>query len=145
MNWKSEAVEKLKKLELMRQAVQSIPNELSRLESEAMSIRGSAMDVPRVTGSGYREDALLSNLVHRQELSAALFQAESWVSAVEGALGVLSPEERTVLDGMYIDARRGGQDRLCETLQMEKSSLYRKRDRALRRFTLALYGSEVGN
>lgn len=144
MNWKNEAVEKLKKLTLMRQAVCSIPMEISRLEAEAESIRGVAMDAPRVMGGGCREDALLSNLVHRQELSSALFQAESWVSAVEGALGALSPEERTVLDGMYIDAQWGGQDRLCEVLQMEKSSLYRKRDRALRRFTLALYGCEAG-
>jgi hypothetical protein len=31
-------------------------------------------------------------------------------------------------------------DRLCQELDLEQSSIYRKRDQALRRFTTALYG-----
>jgi hypothetical protein len=32
-------------------------------------------------------------------------------------------------------------EELCEKMQVEKSSIYRKRDKALERFTLALYGA----
>lgn len=31
-------------------------------------------------------------------------------------------------------------DRLCEELGLEKATVYRRRDAALRHFTLALYG-----
>ena len=141
MNWKHEATERLQKLQAMRQAIHSIPREIERLELEAEGIRGLAMDTVRVTGGGKREDALLSNLVHRQELQSAFYQADSWVTTVEGALEVLSPEERLVLERLYIYHEKRGIERLCEELQMEHSSVYRKRDRALRMFTLAMYGA----
>ena len=45
-----------------------------------------------------------------------------------------------VLTRFYIYPERGGVSRLCEELGVEQSSVYRKRDKALERFTLALYG-----
>ena len=144
MNWKHEAVEMLQKLSAMRQATHSIPLELQRLEMEAEGIRGLAMEDIKVAGTGKREDALLSNLMHRQELQNAYHQADSWVTTVEGALEVLTPEERLVLERLYIYPRKRGVEELCDQLQMEKSSVYRKRDRALRIFTMAMYGAEGG-
>lgn len=143
MNWKHEAMDRLQKLSVMRQAIHSIPQEMERLEAEAEGIRGLAMDAVKVAGGGKREDALLSNLVHRQELQNAFHQANSWVNTVEGALEVLSPEERLVLERLYIYPEKRGIERLCEELQMEHSSVYRKRDRALRLFTMAMYGCET--
>lgn len=140
MNWKQEAVDKLQKLPAMRQATHSIPKEIQRLELEAEGIRGLAMDAVKVVGSGKREDALLSNLIHRQELQNAFHQADHWVSTVEGALEILTPEERLVLERLYIYPEKRAIEGLCEQLQMEHSSIYRKRDRALRVFTMAMYG-----
>jgi hypothetical protein len=83
---------------------------------------------------------LLSNLVCREELSRALTQAKLWVSATDRALGALSPEEKLILRRMYIYPERNAVERLCGELDLEQSSIYRKRDQALHRFTTALYG-----
>ena len=39
----------------------------------------------------------------------------------------------------------GALDQLCEELGMERSSVYRHRDKALSKFTLSLYGAQESN
>ncbi len=141
MNWKTEAIEKLRRYDAMRQAVQNIPLEMERLKLAAVSLRGASTDKTPVKGGGNRqEEALLSNLVHRQELSWSLEQAKCWVAVTEGALSTLTPEEKLVLHRLYICPQRGAVDRLCGELGVEQSSVYRKRDKALHHFTVSLYG-----
>ena len=142
MNWKEEAMEKLRKYDAMRQAEQNLPQEISRLEEEAGALRSAGFDAP-VSSSNRRgqEDALLNNMVHRQELELALHQAQQWLTITNRALGALTPEEKLVLHRLYIYPERGAVDRLCAELGAEQSTVYRKRDKALHRFTLALYGT----
>lgn len=142
MNWKEEATEKLRKYDAMRTATENIPQELQRLELSARAIRASGVDSPKVCSSrNRREEQLLNNIVHRQELRWALENAKSWVKTTDHALSALSPEDRLVLSRLYVYPEKGAIDRLCQDLGVEQSSIYRRRDRALRNFTTALYGS----
>lgn len=143
MNWKGEAIEKLRKYDAMRMSLQNIPMEMKRLETDAQSIRGARTDSTPVKGGGSaREDALLNNLAHRQELQWALEQARYWVEITQRGLDTLTPEERLVLHRFYLYPERGSVERLCMELGVEQSSVYRKRDKALHKFALALYGTE---
>lgn len=140
MNWRAEATEKLRKYDAMCRAAQNIPEELKRLEMEACALRGKPADATAVRGGGTREEALINNLLRRQELETALEHAKLWVSATQRALTALTEEERMILQQMVISPQRGGVAQLCEKLCCEHSSVYRKRDRALEKFTIALYG-----
>ena len=141
MNWKYEAIEKLKQYEAKRQSLTSIPAEISRLESAMQSIRSATADGTPVTGGGSgREDMMISNIVHRQELEKAAEQAKAWVDNVDGGLAILSAEERLILGRFYINPAKGNVNRLCEELGVEKPTVYRRKDEALRHFTICLYG-----
>ena len=141
MNWKYEAMEKLKSYNAKKQALRSIPEEIARLELEMRSIRSAASDGTPVSGGGSgREDRYLSNIVHREELSRSLEQAKVWVSLVDAGLAILSQEERLVLDRFYINPARGNVDRLCGEMGIEKSQVYARKDSALHHFTISLYG-----
>lgn len=141
MNWKREAIDKLKNYEAHREALENIPKEIKRLESAYAGIRSATTDGTPVSGGGStREDSILSNIVHRDELKRRLKEARLWVSMVDKALAVLSDEERLVLDRFYIHRAKGAVEALCESLGLEKSAVYDRRDKALRHFTLALYG-----
>lgn len=141
MNWKEEATQKLRQYDAMHLAIQNLPEELKRLEQAACAIRSARTDgTPVKGGTNRREDMLLSNLVCREELTNALDQAKIWVTTTDRALGVLTPEEKLVLHRLYICPERNAVDRLCQELDLEQSSIYRKRDQALHRFTTALYG-----
>lgn len=141
MNWKYEAIDKLKGYEAHKRALENIPREIKRLQDVFTCIRSAATDSTPVSGGGNtREDTMLSNIVHREELERTLKQAKTWVKMVDAGLGVLDDEERLVLERFYINRAKGNVDRLCEELNVEKATVYRRRDGALRHFTIALYG-----
>lgn len=142
MDWKREAVDKLKCYEAKRQALKSIPEEMHRLELQITGIRSAASDGTPVSGGGSgREDALINSISRRVELDLALGDAKRWVETVDNALAVLNDDERKVLDRFYIHRSRGAVERLREELGLQDvSSVYRRKDRALRHFTYALYG-----
>lgn len=83
---------------------------------------------------------MLSNIVHRDELKRRLKEAGLWVVQVDKALAALDDEERLVLNRFYIHRAKGNVGELCERMNLEKTAVYDRRDKALRRFTIALYG-----
>ena len=141
MNWKREAIDKLKNYEAHRQALENIPREIKRLESAYTGLRSASTEnAPVSGGGGTREDCVLSNIVLRDELKRRLKEARLWTAQVDKALAVLGEEEKLVLDRFYIHRAKGNAGELCERMNVEQATVYRKRDSALRRFTIALYG-----
>lgn len=140
MNWKTETLEKLRRYPLMAKAVQIIPLELQRLEQEAASLSGAP--IGEVTGGTQRgrEDQLLNILVRKQTLELNRRNASWWVDFTRQALETLTPEDRKLLTHLYIDTD-GSVQQLCYEMGMEKTSLYRRRDAALRTLTLAMFGT----
>lgn len=140
MLWKEEAVEKLKRYGAMQTALENIPAEIRLLQDDAAALRSASAPKVGGRGSSTREDALINNIVRRQELEWNLKQVKQWLSLTDRGLQALEPEELLVLRRMYLTPERGAVDRLCEELGVEQASVYRKRDKALHRFTVALYG-----
>ena len=103
MNWKREAIDKLKNYEAHREALENIPKEIKRLESAYAGIRSATTDDTLCPGAAIRgRHSMLSNIVHRDELKRRLREARLWVAQVDKALAVLDDEERLVLDRFYI-------------------------------------------
>lgn len=145
MNWKAEATDKLRRYGAMRLAAINLPAEIKRLSIEAQSIRSARIDGPVVSGGGSkREDALINNLLHRKELEETLKQVKLWLTTADRAMSVLSQQEQLILHRLLIYPQPHAMDQLCQELELEQSTLYRKRDQALHKFTLAFYGiSEI--
>lgn len=141
MNWKNEAIERLNKYTAMSQAVTNIPLEIQRLEQDSLGLRGIRTDkVCRSSSPGRGEDVLIGNIIKQEELHRSYENATAWVRSTDRALNILSPEEKMILERMYIKPQRGIVSLLCQELGVEQSSIYRKRDQALYHFTIALYG-----
>lgn len=142
MNWKKEAIEKLKEYNARKQAITSIPLEIAQLESAVGGIRSASADGVAISGGGSgREDMLLSNICKREELKRSLATAKVWVAQVEDAMAVLNQEERLVLDRFYVSSQKGAAERLACELGADVKTVYHRKDTALRRFTIALYGA----
>lgn len=107
MNWKYEAIEKLRDYEAKKLALSTLPEEIRRLELDAQRIRSATGDGTPVKGGGStREDILLSNIVHREELERSLEMARKWVALVDAGLEILSEEDRLVLLRFYMHPER---------------------------------------
>ncbi len=143
MNWKQEAAEKLRNYAARQQALSALPQQIRELKLRREGVHAARMDGVAVAGGGSaREERMLNSLVYQEELERRLEIAKAWVSGVEAALQALSQEERLLLDRFYIHPARGNVGRLCEELCLERAAVYRRKDQALRRFTMALYGWE---
>ena len=79
-------------------------------------------------------------MAERQELEWNLARVKQWLAVTNRGLNALSNEELVILQRMYLYPERGAVDRLCGDLGVEQATVYRKRDKALRQFTFALYG-----
>ena len=140
MNWKNEAIDRLRRYDAMKAAVVNMTEDLKELSESITSIKSAITDSVAVKKSTEFNEKLLNDLAKREEMLAALRSAKGWLKVTNRALNVLKPEEKLVLYRMYISRERGALDRLCEELECEVSTVYRRRDDALRRFTMALYG-----
>ena len=144
MDWKSEAIDKLRQYEAKRQALVSIPLEIAQVESSMTSIRSSRVDGVAVKGSGSsgRENMMLSCIVQRDELQRNLDRTKMWVDSVSGALSVLQADDRHILERVYIYAEPKAVERLmAEYGLVEPSGMYKRIKKAIREFTIAMYGA----
>lgn len=139
MNWREEAISRLRQYDGARRAAVSLPGEVERIRSSLEGPGAARTDVP-VGSAKSREDWLLGQLQRLEELQQQLEHTRAWLAVMDGALSALTPEEKLVLHRLFICPQKGNADRLCEELNVERSSVYRKRDAALTRFTTALYG-----
>lgn len=145
MDWKIEATDKLKQYEAKRQSLQIIPLEIAQIESTMTGIRSARTDSIAIRNSGgnARENMMLSCIVRKEELQRNIEQTELWVKAVTAALDMLNDDERKILDRMYVHREKKAADRLAEELFVDLKTIYRWKDDALRKFTIALYGVET--
>ena len=101
--WKFKAIDKLRDYPLKAAAIQSLQEELQRLELEATNIRSATADATPVQGGGSsREDKLLSNIIHRDEIKRMIAGAKLACNVVNTSLAALDAAERDLLTDMYI-------------------------------------------
>lgn len=139
MNWKKEATQRLTQYDAARCAVENLHLEISRLEE---MIRSPGKALAQSGSSKSREDWLLDQLVLLDETRRRYAGTRSWLDVTDGALQALTREDQLVLHRLFIQPRKGGVEELCRELSTERSSVYRRREQALRNFTLALYGPD---
>lgn len=125
MNWICETIEKLQRYEEKKATVEKAEKELVQLEQDLASVQPGGE-----VAAGKR----------REELILTIREAKRWVNIVHSGMSVLDEAERLVLERFFVLPYEGSADRLCYDLGRRKSTVYRRRDAALRHLTLALYG-----
>lgn len=139
IEWKSVAIKELRTYAAVCLSLETLPELIERQKVAINRIRTS--DPSKVSGVGGGDnDALLSAIVYRDELELRLKEAKKTISAIDKALGALSQTEFEILDILLIHPRKNGLDKLCESLCVEKTVVYERRNKALEKFTLSLYG-----
>ena len=138
MDWKACAVDDLRRYRHMKIGVLNSRDKLRMLSSQATSARTTASRQCERTSP-----KLIDTIVETERLKSNLDVAENLVGLIERGLDSLSEEERVVLERFYISDLPKNMTHLKGELGYEERSLYRLRDRALKKFTLAMYGVEM--
>ena len=134
MNWKEMAIQSLRQYMPLRTACSILEQRRKRC---ALEIRRLRRAVEKGTGSRL---ALARCRVKNRQLLVQLKKNRQQLDMVRKAMSALNQQEQLVLYRLYVQPQRNNLDLLCQELEREKTTIYRRRDRALQKFTLALYG-----
>ena len=141
-DWKGNAIDDLKRYACDLISMEILPEKIRLLEDQMQFVKGTQYDKTPVEGgsSGY-EERLINYLDSKTRLERNLKAAQERVDIIEHGLSVLSDTERLVLQRFYINREKNSVERLKNELGYEKSEIYRIKDNALKRFTVAMCGA----
>lgn len=141
MNWCRISIERLRTHRKRQQALISIPEQIKSLEEQFAAIRSATTDAtPVQDNSNRREDMLVYNIAKREELRHNYSIVKREVMLTENGLAALSEEQKRILELFFINRPKNYIERLCDELYVSKTELYRRKDDALKDFTVAVYG-----
>ena len=141
MNWKKEAENDLRSYMRRKDSLQNIQDKIASLDDRMQSIRGGMSDATPVQGGESRTQGNLINCIAEKErLGHTRAAVARLVKLVERGLAGLTDQERRVLELFYIQRQDGYIERLMDELHVERAHVYRIKDAALYKFTVALYG-----
>ena len=141
MDWKTIAKDKLYNYSAKQASVANLTDEIHELEYRRRGIRSATSDgTPVAGGTNKREEMLLNTIARQEELKENLHSVSRWIKRVERGLAELTEEENTILSRFYIDPEKGAAERLAMDLGIDVKTVYWRKDRALRKFTMAMYG-----
>jgi hypothetical protein len=141
VNWCVFAIQRLRDYENKKQAIKSINEQIQILKEKYVSIRSATTDgTPVQDNNNKREEMLIYNISKREELQRNLKIITHEIKITENGLNVLTCEEKKILNDFFINRRKDYILRLCDELHISKTELYRSKDEALKKFTVACYG-----
>lgn len=142
MKWNECAIEDLKKYAGLTASLQNIPERIAALEMEFTGIKGNRTDKEPISGTGanHWENFLINNINERERLKLLLAVNKKMAGVIKRGLSALNENERLVLEYFYIRAQQDHIGKLSEELNIERTDVYRLKDKALRKFVLNMYG-----
>lgn len=140
MRWDKELEYKLKDLPLKIKAMDNLEERIKYLEESKYLIKPINTDsVPANGGITKQEDALVNKLVEIEELKRNLHLMQKEIDWLKKGLLVLNDTEKEVINKFCFDMVKV--KKICEELGYEKSQIYRIKDQAIYKMTIALYGT----
>lgn len=142
VNWCVFSIQRLRDYRSKLEAVDSLTEQIKALEDKYTAIRSATTDSTPVQGGNEnrREEMLIHNIATREELKNNLKIIEHEIATTEKGLAALTEEETKILTRFYINSQKGYVERLCDELFVSKTELYRRKESALKKFTMVCYG-----
>ena len=141
MNWKKEAANDLRTYLQRKESLKNTQERIKALEEQFVSLKGISTDTPVMGGMSQQEEKMLDNISERERLTASFKIAKKLVDLTEKGLDVLDDRERQIIEGFYFEKSENNVERMCAKFHLEKTRLYELREIALKKFTIAMYGT----
>lgn len=134
----------LKDYESMKYILAHAPADISLLQADMVNISPPQLSsMPKAGRNVHAGESRIVKYIDSAELlNERYLRAQEFCSWFQPAWEGLSEAERYVLTCFYTDenAEQNGIDGICDHFHIERTSAYKKKDRALAHLTLLLYG-----
>ena len=141
VDWKRVAIDDLRSYALQKDSLASTKERAESIAKRLQSPAGGGYDQePVMCGSSTVEDRWIAGIVEKELLWEAYETTAQHIARVEHGLSVLTDDERLALELFYVRRPARYIDELCDRLCVERAAVYKIKDRALEKFTLAMFG-----
>ena len=136
------AINAMKAFDSMDFIVKHSDEEIQRVENRMVGVGSQNLDgMPHAHNPQAAEDRILTGIEEIDTIKERYRQAVEYMNWFKPAWEQLTEEERYVLETFYMDAEESGAAlTISEELNIERSSAYNKKNRALDHLTMLLYG-----
>jgi len=128
----------------MAAIIEITPTEIKNIKDDMSSPRSSNYDgMPHTRDPQSGENILCSVIDKSDVLRNRYQQAVEFMSWFNPAWLELNDEERLILEEFYMreGSKTNALENICELLHIERAQIYRRKDKALNRLTIFLYGA----
>lgn len=140
---RSAAVDALKDYDSMAFIITNTSNEIKNTHDKMCAIRSPQFDgMPRTHNPQAGEESILKGIEEIDVLQERYRQAVEYMEWFKPAWEELSSDERYVLETFYRDddCQIGAVYEICRQLNVERSTAYNRKNRALAKLAVLLYG-----
>ena len=138
MDWKACAIDDLRRYPMLKLAIRNCREKIRAVQGIAQKGRMAFEEGIKAVDSRY-----VDAIVEVDKLRYNLESAERLAAVIERALSVLDDEERLILTKFFMSDDPANIIELRNRLSYESRTIYRRKDKALLKFTLAMYGVDV--
>lgn len=138
-SFKKQAVEDLENYYYLKRQQENLPKQLKILKSSTL-YTGSSMQ-PHVALSGSSDRKMIAHISRIENAETQLENINHKLAAMENAFEFLEESEKQLLFSYYVNRQRQSVMNLSVTTNTERSWLYRKADRALKKYISAFFGT----
>ncbi len=143
MKWKDAAIHDLRHLNSYKRSLENNRERLEMLDKTIKACRTSILNAdPPSRGERTVEDAWCDAIMEKENILLEMDIKAAKISLIEKGLSALSPTQRKVLEGFYVSRKPDYVKTLCTELNIERATLYRIENSAIRQFTFEEYGIE---
>jgi DNA-directed RNA polymerase specialized sigma subunit len=128
----------------MEAIIEITPVEIKDIKESMSSPKGSVIDgMPRASDIRSGENLVCNSIDQCDVLQNRYLQAVEFMSWFTPAWLELSEEERLLLEAFYMgeDNKTTAVENISEQLNIERAQIYRRKDKALNRLAIFLYGT----
>lgn len=140
INYRKWLIDDLTRLEQQRYAVEHMEKELESLKAEMGAIKATNWDKMPSSG-GTQEDALLTAIAKKEELEKNIEATRKHIEGMDDLMKQLSPDERKVIDRMFIRREQNAADNLAAELGYANAHIYRLKNKALENLAVLRFGT----
>ena len=141
LDLKERSADVLRRYEANLNALELIQQQIQENEISMTGIRNiQTDDIPVKNSRDVHKNRVINHAEKRDILKVRLLEVQTEVNMVNRGLSVLDQKERKFLERFYISKRRGAASELAEEYFTDTRTVFKWRDKALYKFTIALYG-----
>ncbi len=141
MDYIREAIEKLEEYDQLYTAVDNLREEIRALNAETDMIKAQRIsNEPKGVSSGEPDDRVCNNIAKKKELTQRLEITQRRIRQIESVFEKLDPEEKRLIEILYVQGGKGCIERACEAFYLEKTQIYKMRYRVTKKVAKLFLG-----